>query len=510
MPNYELNQISVKITNSFKSEVNVANLNVSDIFKYIIGENNPNSELILKARSFPQNKNSYKEVSKQVIWGLDSRNQLNKLVYVDLDVNPVEWKSVLKQDKYVYAIWNSFSNTGLGLLFYSNIIQNSVDYKQVYKSISKYLKDNYGIKTDPKCSHYNRHNTISLDSDFYQNSNFKPFDLQIIDDEVYEEIKLKVDDSIQLDIDYYEQLYEQFVEKESFYFRGIIFDKITNSYVKYTDDLVFDPSRHILQKNVDVDFIKNCKLKNKNNTYGKSNTDLACVKLFIYKGLQIPYGKRAKTLYSILYRIIGCNLVDNKDITPNLIYTYLNVFNNFCVKTKTDKGVKPIDYLLPVDELNTMAQDIFKNYANNKVKVNLERAKWVYTHNFFKEYLKNNPNNTIKDSKTILLKERFNILSGGKKDFIEEIHNTYPGLSVKEYCEIISTEFQLEENSSYVYFHKYSKCSASDRTLNKIIEAYEYLVQNGKKPTQKAISEKTDINLRTIKRYWKSIEKRKR
>jgi hypothetical protein len=501
-------QINVKITNTFKSEVNVANLNVSDVFKYIIGENNPNSELILKARSCPENKNYYKELSKQVIWGLDSKNQLNKLVYVDVDVDPAEWKSVLKEDKYVYAIWNSFSNSGLGLLFYSDIIQNQVDYKQVYKSISKYLQNNYGIKTDNKCSNYNRHNTISLDSDFYQNSNFKPFDLELVDEEVEDKIKLKVDDSIQLDIDLYERLYEQFVEKESFYFRGILFDKIKNSYVKYTDDLVFDPSCHILQKNVDKDFIiQNCKLKNKNNTYGKSNTDLACVKLFIYKGLQIPYGKRAKTLYSILYRIIGCNLIDNKEITPNLIYTYLNIFNNFCVKIKTDKGVKPISYLLPVDELNTMAQDIYKNYANNKVKVNLERAKWAYTADFFKEYLTNNPNNTIKDSKTILLQERFRILSGNKKEFIQEIHNTYPGLSVEEYCEIISMEFELEKNSSYVYYHKYSNCSASDRTLNKIIQAYEYLVEKGEKPTQKAISEKTDISLITIKRYWKKVKK---
>jgi hypothetical protein len=95
-----------------------------------------------------------------------------------------------------------------------------------------------------------------------------------------------------------------------------------------------------------------------------------------------------------------------------------------------------------------------------------------------------------------------------KKEFIEEIHNAYPGLSIEEYSDIISNKFGIKKTTANRYYYKYSNCSASDRTLNKIIEAYEYFVENGQKPTQKAIAQKLNISLITIKRYWKSVKKR--
>lgn len=93
--------------------------------------------------------------------------QHSGLLCMDYDGNGYEdidnLKTILCQDKYVYACWISPSGTGLRILFRINGTKHRISYL----SISEYLLDTYGIICDTQCINVSRSFHVSFDPYLY-------------------------------------------------------------------------------------------------------------------------------------------------------------------------------------------------------------------------------------------------------------------------------------------------------------------------------------------------------
>lgn len=87
-------------------------------------------------------------------------------IAIDIDdYDPTEIKSILAPDKYVYAVFDSVTQTGSCAIF-------KIDgrkHKEAFRGISQYLYDEYDIHVDQSCSNVSRARFVSYDPNIYIN-----------------------------------------------------------------------------------------------------------------------------------------------------------------------------------------------------------------------------------------------------------------------------------------------------------------------------------------------------
>lgn len=91
-------------------------------------------------------------------------------ICIDIDnVDPMETKSILCSDNFVYAAFESISGHGLAVIF-------KIDgkrHKEAFSAISEHLATNYGLVSDPSCINVSRGRFVSHDPHIYINHDAK-------------------------------------------------------------------------------------------------------------------------------------------------------------------------------------------------------------------------------------------------------------------------------------------------------------------------------------------------
>ena len=487
---------------------------------------------------------SLKENSKQITWGVDINNKLTGFVYFDIDLNSGDNKEFTREliinIPYVCALWKSFGGNGFSGLVFCDWVNNSNDYKLAYKSLSDYFQKNIGIELDNKCSNYNRKNTLSFDSDLFLNDNPVNFDY-IIQNEKIDISKLELDNNISIDIDIIEYFSDLF--SKDFYHKLIVCDKLTGIPIQYSNNLIYNQSKHNLSKFISPEVISLFK-SNENASLAINDNYFACIKLNLAKNLYFPHKKRAKNLIKITHKILKMNILEKDKISKNSIYSLLLVLNSRCVKYIPKNEESPTYFPLDIQEINQLTGYIFNNL--NSFNIELEKCKSIRSHSFLNQWLTiNNNYSGDKHPRSIIISEinRLKSLYSNSlyNDKINEIIELYPQLTNKDYIEIISLTLNLSNKRSEYLFYKFKRegaktplstgtlinnvlldegkiapsgknnkdkqafvsLSKKNDTVNKIQQEYNSL----ENPTQKELSEKTGYSLRTIKNYWPSIIK---
>ena len=96
----------------------------------------------------------------------------SEFLCMDLDgYDPMETKSILAPDEYVYSLFTSCGGKGLAAVFRIT----SSKHREAFYAISQYLLDTYSIVVDPTAVNPSRSRFVSWDPDIYVNEKAKKF-----------------------------------------------------------------------------------------------------------------------------------------------------------------------------------------------------------------------------------------------------------------------------------------------------------------------------------------------
>jgi hypothetical protein len=468
---------------------------------------------------------------------------------IDRDDNPGLSSSKLKEiiSGLPFTFLTNYStNGGIHAVFRTDLLNKinqdndsiEIIYKSGWAQISNYLLNMYGIITDQQSIALNQPMNLGNDSNPFINWECSEYIIDLnrlwikLPEQEIDESELR--DEYLMDWAYNSFKSNKGIMKLPFY----LADKNNGIPISYTENIQFNPDKHVFIEHLDKGKILKYQFRNRNNTLAYNNVGFNVINYNFSSEIKIKRKKRTRFLIKYLLDFIHVNRnrkIIIMDYDENiLIYNLIKAASKalfeipfavwevnrvyWCVTNRIKDGVfkwkfknkktitvtkrefycdmksdeKPLPYYLrQIQECKTE----YKNYVNSKIvnklinkknkkEMVLELIKQGKSKSSAYEFLNHNP-----------------VVRSRKVDF-PVIHKYISPSSHR----VDNLEFQpfVRNNviSNLVVQIIIKKTSKRDLIMQAVIN----LKNSGSKVTQKLISGITGININTVKTHWKNIK----